>query len=95
MDRWTDTSFYKKKTQAEKLNLSEDAMTAKNLITSFASRDDVDYLYVTYHPDQGMIMMTGKNIFVVCDVSLIIVCDICLTFNNLFLSFSLRTYSNF
>ena len=77
-----------KKDQAEKTNLSEDSTTAEILITSFASRDDVNYLYVTYHPDQGMIMMTSINLLVKCVVSLILVCYICLTFNNFFLSFS-------
>ena len=86
---WTDEQIrhFTKKEQSDKLNLSEDAMTTENLITSFASRDDVNYLYVTYHPDQGMIMMTGTNFVVKCVVSFILVLYV-LLLTILFLSFS-------
>ena len=39
-------------------NLNSDATTAENLINSFAARGDVNYLYVTFHPSQGMVLLT-------------------------------------
>ena len=58
---WTDEQirYITKKESNQKLNLSQDATSAENLINSFAARDDVNYLYVTYHPSEGMIMLTG------------------------------------
>ena len=41
-------------------NLNSDATTAKNFINSFAARGDVNYLYVTFHPSQGMVLLTGN-----------------------------------
>ena len=67
---WTDEQirYLNKKETNQKLKLSEDATTAENLINSFAARDDVNYLYVTYHPSEGLIMLTG--VIIICYVLL-------------------------
>ena len=41
-------------------NLKEDASSAENLINSFSVREDVNYLYVTFDPTEGMVLLTGK-----------------------------------
>ena len=41
-------------------NLKEDASSAENLINSFSAREDVNYLYVTFDPTEGMVLLTGK-----------------------------------
>ena len=58
---WSDEQirYLNKKKKQDKWHLTEDATTAESLISSFSSRDDVNYLYVTYHPDEGMVMLTG------------------------------------
>ena len=38
----------------------EDASSAENLINSFSTREDVNYLYVTFDPTEGMVLLTGK-----------------------------------
>ena len=59
---WTEEQvrYLSKKDRQVKYNLSEDATTAENLIQSFATRKDVNYLYVTFHPNEGMVVLTGK-----------------------------------
>ena len=41
-------------------NLRQDASSAENLINSFSTRDDVNYLYVTFDQTEGMLLLTGK-----------------------------------
>lgn len=59
---WTEEQvrYLTKKDKQVMYNLNQDATTAENLINSFASRSDVNYLYVTFHPNEGMVMLTGK-----------------------------------
>ena len=59
---WTESQMrYLSNKDKEVLhNLSPDASTAENLINSFASRNDVNFLYVTFHPSYGMTLLTGK-----------------------------------
>lgn len=50
--------------KVEKQDLSEltaEASSADRLISTFEDRDDVNYLYVTYRKDEGMLMMTQKE----------------------------------
>ena len=42
-------------------NLPPNSSSADKLIYSFKQRNDVNYLYVTYRPDEGMLMMTQKQ----------------------------------
>ena len=44
-------------------NLREDASSAVNLINSFSTRDDVNYLYITFDPTEGMLLLTGECSF--------------------------------
>ena len=40
--------------------LTPNANTAEKLVSSFGDRDDVNYLYVTFKPCDGLLLLTGK-----------------------------------
>ena len=40
--------------------LTPNANTAEKLVSSFFERDDVSYLYVTFKPCDGLLLLTGK-----------------------------------
>ena len=42
-------------------SLGKNASTAEKLIAAFDKRDDVNYLYVTYHPVNGLLVMSSAN----------------------------------
>ena len=53
--------YLRKKEREELSNLTSAASSADTLIESFENRKDVNYLYVTYHPNEGLLMMTRKD----------------------------------
>ena len=53
--------YVRKKAREELSSLTSDASSADTLIESFDKRKDVNYLYVTYHPTEGLLMMTRKD----------------------------------
>jgi hypothetical protein len=42
-------------------SLGKNASTAEKLIAAFDKRDDVNYLYVTYHPVDGLLVMSSSK----------------------------------
>ena len=50
-----------KKAREEMSALNHEASSADRLIESFEQRKDVNYLYVTYRPDEGLLMMTRNK----------------------------------
>ena len=60
---WNPAQIYRIRQKEDFMKgLSQNATSAENLVTSFENRDDVDYLYVTYHPEDGMILIKGKDV---------------------------------
>lgn len=53
--------YMTKKDREIALNLSADANTAERLVETFSQRDDVNYLYVTFHPNDGMLLFTSTE----------------------------------
>ena len=47
-------------------DLQPDASSAEKLITTFQKRTDCNYLYVTYKPSEGLVMMTSKTYVPIC-----------------------------
>ena len=41
--------------------LSSNSFSAEQLINSLSLRDDTNYLYVTFEPDEGLVLIGGKN----------------------------------
>ena len=59
---WNPTQFTRMRQKRDVLHgLSADATTAENLVKSFENRDDVDFLYVTFHPNDGLMLVKGKE----------------------------------
>ena len=42
-------------------SLMSNASTAEDLVNKFAEWDDVSYIYVTLHPDDGLVLLTRKQ----------------------------------
>ena len=63
MPEWKDSQIENfLKVEKEEFNmLTPNSSSADKLIHSFKQRNDVNYLYVTYRPDEGMLMMTQKQ----------------------------------
>ena len=63
MPEWKDSQIehFLKVEKEEFSMLTPNSSSADKLIYSFKQRNDVNYLYVTYHPDEGMLMMTQKQ----------------------------------
>jgi hypothetical protein len=57
---WKDSQIDSLRTvkQQQLIELTAAASSADRLIASFKDRKDVNYLYVTYRKDEGMLMMT-------------------------------------
>ena len=51
---------YQNKIFSDLNDLEPDASSAEKLIKTFQKRTDCNYLYVTYKPSEGLVMMTGK-----------------------------------
>ena len=59
---WTRHQItYKQKLMDGLNNCKPLASSAEKLIEVFENREDVNYLYVTYKPSEGLILMTGKS----------------------------------
>ena len=59
---WNPSQFYRIKQKQDVLaGLSPNATTAENLVVSFENRDDVDFLYVTFHPNDGLMVVKGDE----------------------------------
>ena len=52
---------YKSKKINGFLNSNPNGSSAQKIIEIFNSRNDVNYLYVTYKPSEGLMLMTGKS----------------------------------
>ena len=52
--------YYKSKIDNGMHNLTKHASSAEKLIQSFDNRNDVNYLYLTFKPSEGLMLMTGK-----------------------------------
>ena len=59
---WNPGQIYRLQVKENILKgLSPNATSAENLVKSFDNRDDVDYLYVTFHPLDGLMFVKGKK----------------------------------
>jgi hypothetical protein len=60
---WKDSQIdnLRKVESQEFSDLSAEASSADKLVATFEKRDDVNFLYVTYRKDEGMMMMTQKE----------------------------------
>jgi hypothetical protein len=60
---WKDSQIdnLRKVEKQEFTDLSAEASSADKLVETFEKRDDVNFLYVTYRKDEGMMMMTQKE----------------------------------
>ena len=63
MPEWKDSQIenFLKVEKEEFSMLTPNSSSADKLIYSFKQRNNVNYLYVTYRPDEGMLMMTQKQ----------------------------------
>lgn len=58
---WNPSQFYRMSKKEDVLKgLDVNATSAENLVSSFERRDDVDFLYVTFHPYDGLMLTSGK-----------------------------------
>ena len=65
---WNPAQFYRMKRNKDILEgLNPNATSAENLVNSFSQRTDVDYLYVTFHPNDGLMLVKGtsNNLFLI------------------------------
>ena len=59
---WNPSQFYRMSQKEDILKgLDVNATSAENLVSSFERRDDVDFLYVTFHPYDGLMLTSGKS----------------------------------
>ena len=63
MPEWKDSQIenFLKVEKEQFSNLIPNSSSVDKLIYSFKQRGDVNFLYVTYRPDEGMLMMTQKK----------------------------------
>ena len=60
---WNDrqVSYFNKKQEGAYKNLSSNASTAELLVESMKNRPEVSYLYVTFSPLDGLLLLTAKE----------------------------------
>ena len=57
----SQTQCFYKKAREELSDLTSEANSADTMTESFESRKGVNYLYVIYHPNEGLLMITQQD----------------------------------